>query len=326
MPGHSHLRAFDRALAFTAPLFGILILADLIAGVLRSVAEWHWNDPRLARGIALWYGYSLYPGRDSRMPIIGTMHGPLPHLLYSSLVILKNPTLLLLAACLLSCLLYFGAVLWLHLRAGWSLASAYGFFACAALLLASPGARFSGLTVHVDALAMCCVMLAAGLIAREEPPQAGTLTASAILAMLAVASKQTMAPVAIALPCFVLMVEGKRAFARYVAVQVAASVAILGAMLTLFRPPQDVLFNTFTLAANLPRTGSIASKMIEGLFDVRNELAAAAAPLLLLIAIVALSPGNVREKIANIAGWFSSGSGRSSSQSSCEPGRPMAAS
>jgi len=297
LPGHGHLKAFDRALAITAPLFGLLILADLAAGILRSVEDRYWNDACLARGIALRYGYVLYPGRDSRVPIIGTMHGPVPNLLYSCLAFLKDPTLLLITACALSCLLYFGAVLWLHARAGRSLAGAYGFFACTALLLASPGARYAGLMVHVDALAMCFAMLAAGLLARNEP-RARTLAASAVMAMLAVASKQTMAPVAIALPCFVLMADGKRACARYVAVQIAASVAIFGAMLALFRPPRDLLFNTFTLALQQPRTRSIDSRMMEGLFVVRSEVAAAVAPLVLLIALVALNPGNFRDKIA----------------------------
>jgi len=281
----------------TAPLLGFLILADLVAWLLHGVAEWQWNDVRLARGVALWYGYPLYPGRDSRAPIIGTMHGPLPHLLYSCLAILKDPTLLLLAGCMLSCLLYFGAVLWLHLRSGWTLGGAFGFLACAALLLASPGVRYSGLSVHVDALAMCLAMLAGGILMPDRPPRKRALAVSAVLAMLAVACKQTMAPVAIALPIFVLVVDGRRAFARYVAVQVAASAAIFAAMLALFRPPRDLLFNTFSLAIQQPRTDTIPARMMQGVFQVRSELAAAAAPLLLLIAVFALTPGSIRQKI-----------------------------
>ena len=69
-------------------------------------------------------------------------------------------------------------------------------------------------------------------------------------------------------------------------------------MLALFRPPGALLFNTFTLAIQQPHRGSIAARMILGLFDVRSELAAAAAPLISLIAVCALSPGTVREKIA----------------------------
>lgn len=276
----------------------ILILAGLVAGVLRSVVGWGWNDARLARGMALWYGYSLYPGRDSNTPIIGTMHGPFPHLLYACLAFLKDPTLSLIAGCTLSCLLYFGAVLWLHVRAEPGLAGAYGFFACTALLLTSIGASYSGLTVHVDAFAMCCAMVAAGLLMRDGSPRVWTLNASAVLVMLAVASKQTMAPAAVALPCFVLLADGKRAFARYLAVQIAASAAIFLAMLALFRPPRDLLFNTFTLAIQQPRTTPVVARMLLGLSQLRIELAAAAAPLLVLLAVVAHAPGSIREKIA----------------------------
>jgi hypothetical protein len=276
-----------------------LVLAALVAGVLHSVATWRWNDARLARGIALWYGhgYRLYPGRDSKVPIIGTMHGPLPHLLYGCLAFLKDPTQLLIAGCAVSCLLYFGAVLWLHWKAGRDMAGTYGFCACTALLLASPSAASSGLTVHVDACAVCCAVLAAGLLMQGSPPKTITLTVSAVFAMLALACKQTMAPVAIALPFFVLLTDGKRAFMRYVAVQIAASAAIFAAMLVFLGPPRDLLFNTFTLGADQPRTPSIVSRMLEGLFQVRSELAVALPPLLFLIALVALSSEGIREKI-----------------------------
>jgi hypothetical protein len=291
-------QAIDRSLAIVAPIIAILLLANLLAGVLQSVATRRWNDPRLARGIALWYGYRLYPGHDAREPIIGTMHGPVPHLLYSGLAFLKDPTLLLIAGCALSCVLYFGSVLWLHLRAGEMLAGVYGFFACSALLLASRGGRFSGFRVHVDALALCCAVLAAGFVAWGWPLRARTITASAILAMLAVASKQTMAPVAVALPCFVWVTDGRRAFSRYVTVQIAASAAILAAMLALFWSPRDLLFNTFALALGQPRSAAIVSRIIQGLVQLRIELAVAVAPLILLAAFVALDSGSIREKIA----------------------------
>ncbi len=282
----------------SAPVVGVLILAALCDEVLQNVVVWHWNDARLARSVALWYGYGLYPGRDSNVPIIGTMHGPVPHLLYACLAFLKDPTWLLMAGCALSCVLYFGAVLWVHIRDGAKVAGAYGFFACAALLLASLGARAAGLTIHVDALALCLAVLAAGILVWDEAMGPRALAASAVLAMLSVASKQTMAPVAIALPCFVLLAGGKRAFARYVAVEVAASAAIFAAMLALFRPSRDLLFNTFTLAIQQPQMGSIVPRMMQGLYDMRSELAAAAAPLVLLIAVCSLAPGTIREKIA----------------------------
>lgn len=272
-------------------------MANWLEALFASVTNWRWNDVRLARSIGLWRGYPLYPGRDSQAPIIGTMHGPVAHLLYGGIGFLKDPTRCLLAACALSSVLYFGSILWLQLRGTPKLAGTYGFLAAAALLIASPGARYGALTVHVDAAALCCSVLAAGLLLTGAPLRDRTLAASAIFAMLAVASKQTMAPVAFALPCFVLVADGKRAFARYLAVQAAAAVVIFAAMLALFRPARDLLFNTFTLAIRQPRTASIASRIVGGMSHARNELAAAAAPLLFLIAVFAFAPGRLREKI-----------------------------
>ncbi len=303
-PRRRPLQTIDQVLLTGAPLFCILILAALAAGVLESVANWGSNDVRLARGVALWYGYSLYPGRDSKVAIIGTMHGALPHLLYSCLAFLKDPTLLLIAGCTLSCLLYFGAVWWLHWGTERNVAGVYGFCACTAVLLASPSATDSALKVHVDACAICFAVLAAGLLVRGRRLGNGTLTLSAVLIMLAVASKQTMAPSAIALPCFVLMTDGRRAFTRYIAVQIAASAAIFAAMLAFFRPPRDLLFNTFTLAANQPpRTGSVVLRTMGGLAHLQSDLAVAVAPLLLLIAVVALSSGGIRQRMAK-HGWL----------------------
>jgi hypothetical protein len=303
-PFRWRLQTIDRALVIGAPVVCISILPALIAGVLQSVANWGWNDVRLARGIALWYGYSLYPGRDSKVPIIGTMHGPVPHLLYGCLAFLKDPTLLLIAGCTLSCLLYFGAVWWLHWGTERNVAGAYGFCACTAVLLASRSATDSALKVHVDACAICFAVVAAGLLIRSRPLGNGTLSLSAVLIMLAVASKQTMAPSAIALPCFVLMTDGRRAFTRYVGVQIAASASILAAMLAFFRPTRDLLFNTFTLAVNQPpRTGSVVFRMMGGLAQIQSDLAVVVAPLLLLIAVIALSSGGIRERMAK-HGWL----------------------
>jgi hypothetical protein len=122
--------------------------------------------------------------------------------------------------------------------------------------------------------------------------------------MLAVASKQTMAPSAVALPCFVLMTDGRRAFTRYIAVQIAASASIFAAMLAFFRPTRDLLFNTFTLAANQPpRTGSVVFRMMGGLAQIQSDLAVVVAPLLLLIAIIALGSGGIRQRMAK-HGWL----------------------
>ena len=293
----------DRGLAWAAPLVGVVVAADLAAGLLRSVEKWNWNDPRLARGIAMLHGYRLYPGRDDQASIIGTLHGPVAYLLYACLAFLKDPTMALLAGCGLSCVLYFGAVLWTICAAAGSgasgrLAGAYGFLACTVLLLNSAGARFSGLTVHVDACALCCAMLASGMVAFPgNILSRRALIASAILAMLSVASKQTMAPVALALPCFVLVADGKRAFARYVFVQIMSSIAILAAMLALFRPAADLFFNTFTLAISLPRTESVLSRGMQGISELRGELAAAAAPLVFLLLVFLLDARGVREKL-----------------------------
>lgn len=299
------MKLVDRALVLAAPVFCLTIAAEIWDGVLKG-PQWIWNDVRLARGFALRYGYPLYPARDAHAPIIGTMHGPVSHVLYSALAFLKDPTRAMLAGCMLSCLLYLAPLAWIHLRMGGPgrggrLGGAYGFGAASAVLLATGGSRYAIVNIHVDACALCCAMLAAGILAvGKRPLPWSALAVSAGLSMLAVASKQTLAPIPIALACFLVAADGWAAFWRYVAAQVVAGLAIAGAILASFRPPADLLFNTYVLATHRPRTLAAGARMLEGVATLRNELAPAVAPLVFLMAVLILDrAGGIRERISS---------------------------
>jgi hypothetical protein len=277
------LARLDRALLYACPILFLIVAADLAYGVLRGT-QWIWNEVRLAPGFSLAYGYRLYPGQHALAPIAGTLYPPIGHLLYACLSFLKDPVSALIAGSSLSVVLYLTPLLWVHMRAGRSgrLIGVYGFLACCAVVLASPGTNYSAMGIHVDASAVAMAVLATGILATSRVPLSrGALTASAFLSVFSIACKQIMAPVPISLACFLLLAEGPRRVFRYVLLQLGSAVLIGGALLLLFRPPQDLLFNTWFLALHRPLVGGFA-KALDGLYQERTSLAPVGGALIAL--------------------------------------------
>jgi hypothetical protein len=280
----------DRALRYVCPFLFLIVALNLLYGMVHG-PQWMWNEVRLAPGFSLAYGYHLYPGEHALAPIAGTLYSPVGHLLYAGLSFLRDPTAAIVAACALSMALYFAPLWWVHLRAAGEsrLIGVYGFLACAALVLASPGTNYSALNVHVDASAVCASVLAAGIVATGRAPLSRrALAVSAALAVLSVACKQTMAPVPVALAAFLLLADGPKTFVRYLVFELAAGVAVGGAILLLFRPPRDLWFNVYWLATHRPTVGGLP-RVLEGLAAERLSLGAVVPPLVVLAAIVWIS-------------------------------------
>lgn len=290
----------DRALRYALPFLLLIFAADVLDGIVRG-PQWMWNEVRLARGFCAAYGYSLYPGEHAFEPIIGTMHAPFGYLVYAFLAVLKDPVWAMMAGCALSALLYFTPIYWIHRRGAVAdrLGGAYGFLACAAVVLASPGTSYSSLSIHVDAAASAAAILAAGILATARAPLGSRMLAcSAALSVLSVASKQTMAPVPVALAGFLLFSEGPRRFLRYLALQAVSGVLIAAVALVMFRPPRALLFNTFTLAVHL-HDPVHAGRLMEGLSLERITLAVLMPILgILLASMLFVDTGGVRSRLA----------------------------
>jgi len=287
VPPQNGAARFDRALRYACPFLFLIVALDLLYGMVHG-PQWMWNEIRLAPGFSLAYGYHLYPGEHALAPIAGTLYSPIGHLLYAGLSFLRDPTEAIVAACALSMALYFAPLWWVHLRAAGvsRLIGVYGFLACAALVLASPGTNYSALSVHVDASAVAASVLAAGIVATGRVPLSRrALAVSAALAVMSVACKQTMAPVPVALAVFLLLADGPNTFVRYLVFELAAAAAIGGAILLLFRPPRDLWFNVYWLATHRPTVGGLP-RMLEGLAAERLGLGPVI-PALIALAVMA---------------------------------------
>lgn len=278
----------DRVLGYALPLLLLILLADLVDGVVRG-PQLLWNEVRLARAFSVAYGCILYPSEHTLGPIIGTLHAPVGYLLYTGLAFLKDPATALVAGCSLTVVLCLGPVLWVHMRAAGPgkdgrLVGAYGFLACASLILSQAGGIELALRIHVDAGAIGFAILSAGILGAARVPVGNlALACSAALSMLSVACKQTMAPIPVALACYLLLAEGPRRFIRYVLVQLLSGALIGAIMMLIFRPPEALVFNTYTLARNFHTIESM-QHILEGMYAERVVLAAVIPALAVLVA------------------------------------------
>ena len=286
------------ALRYAWPFVLLIVALNVLTGILHG-PHWLWNEARLAPAFSMMYGYHLYPGRDALAPIAGTLHAPVGYILYAGLAFLKDPTQALLAACTLSAALYFVPLVWLHLRVSGSnrrLIGIYGFFACAAVVVAGPGTSYAAMNVHVDASATAAAVVAAGLLLRPGSSRRALLF-SAFLGVLSVGCKQVMAAVPVALALFVLLADGRRVFFHYVLRQLVSGLFIAAAILLIFRPPQALLFNTYWLATHRPPFGGSA-RFLAGLYDERTALAAIIPVLFLLGSrMIWMDTGALRERL-----------------------------
>jgi len=288
----------DVVLRYAWPVILLIAVLNILTGILHG-PHWLWNEARLAPAFSMMYGYHLYPGRDAFAPIVGTLHAPVGYILYAALAFLKDSTQALLAACALSAALYFVPLVWLHLgacRPARRLIGVYGMLACASVVVATPGTSYAAMNVHVDASAMASAVLAAGLLLGPGG-RLRALALSAFLGVLSIACKQVMVSVTVALAVFVLLAEGRRVFFRYAHQQFASGLLIAGAILLVFRPPQDLLFSTYWLATHRPPYGGEA-RLLRGLYDERTALAAVIPVVFLLVGrTIWLDTGGLRERL-----------------------------
>lgn len=245
MPPRRWLYALLAVLSF---LFAI----EVLEGILRSPTL-IWNEIRLTRSMALLHGFPLYPGERELGPIIGTLHTPVSHLLFLPASAIHDPTMAILAGSLTAFLLVFSALGFALVRSAPSItaATALTFLFCGFLIVNSEGAFNTAFFIHTDAAALAFATVACSLVASRNRITTASLWLSAAACALAIASKQTIAPVAFAIALYVAIAEGGKRFALFLLALAVTGASILAILLFVF-PARAFLFNTLVLAAHRP--------------------------------------------------------------------------
>jgi hypothetical protein len=245
-----------RWLLVTLPVLSFLFAIEVLAGILSAPAA-IWNEIRLSRSLALLQGFALYPGEHALGPIIGTLHPPLSHYLFLPAAAIHDSTASIVVGSLIACLVVFSA-------AGFALASAapagagrwaitaMSFLFCGFLIVQSEGTFTAAFRIHTDAPALAFATIACTFAAgRHRLMPASSIWISAAACMLAIASKQTIAPVALAVALYLAIAEGGKQFTTFLLASAVTGASLLAVALSILRA-RDFLFNTLVLASHRP--------------------------------------------------------------------------
>jgi hypothetical protein len=265
----------------------LLLAAQAGAGILNA-PSFVWNEVRLARSVALLHGFSLYLDKDATGPVIGTLHTPVSHWIYLTVAGLHNPTDALLAGSLLSLLLVFVPLGWVLFRAADGardrlLTATAAFLFCGFLILQAPGTFHIACMIHTDAAALAFTTLACGVFCNPRKPIAAPqVWLAGVGCVLAVGSKQTMAPIALAIALYLAVTAGAKLLGHFVAALLISGAVLVGTILAIV-PARAFLFNTITLAAHRPLKDGYLDLLVTSYRAGKLDALPALFPLLLLI-------------------------------------------
>ncbi len=284
----SNRELFDRFTLAALPPLGFLLLIETAAGVLRAPSLL-WNEARMCRSLALIRGFSLYPPKNALGPVIGTLHTPVSQCFYILAAGFANPTALIVAGSVLSAFVVFAALGWLFVRAAalsvqpWlGLAVAFAF--CGFLLLGTPGTYNTLLMIHTDAPALALATLACGILCgRHAPLTTVQVSIAGAACALVIGCKQTLAPLAVAVICFLALVAGWSLLIRFLAAFMATTLALLAAVAACV-PMSAFFFNTVSLAGRRPLKSAWPVILTEAFRSGKLEALPAILPIAALLA------------------------------------------
>ena len=244
-------------------LFGLcpIIVPLCICGLVNKLCEipfFYWSDPRLATLFAWWNGYPLYPGAGEA--VNSNNYGPLAALVYFPATLAHSPTMAFMLSGAVAIILTCGPAIWLALRGGNGQRGAYVFnmlLVCIFIEFAfnNDALAYSMFNIHADAPALGFGAMACGiLLDYSESNQRGVFLLTALFAAMSVWSKQSQAPLFVALPLFVLITRGWRTTLVFAACLLGVGLIVSAAMVLSFRPFSGLYFYMFVSLARVPWT------------------------------------------------------------------------
>jgi len=259
LSGLDLLSRFIAASAFTALLVSAVIIAKRALTAHLYLNCWNdiswWNNHYLAWTFSIKKGYRLYYGPDTG-PVISRMYGPLAALVYLPVTIFNYPTIAIISASFLSASFFFLPVLWLHMGgSSFSLNKRlYGLYAfsCFCLIVFnSPPLALSAFLVKADAPALGFAAISCAFLYYRVRKKDMAFLLSAVFSVLSVWTKQTMLPLLLALPVYILLSDGVKNFKRYL-LYICASGILISSFFLIITKPQNLFFNIVTIPARAP--------------------------------------------------------------------------
>jgi hypothetical protein len=129
--------------------------------------------------------------------------------------------------------------------------TAGSFLFCGFLIIESEGTYNAVFSIHTDAAALAFATIACTFCGSPNRMTTAYLWMSAAACALSIASKQTIAPVVLAVSAYIAIKGGGKQFARFLFAFATTGAALLALLLAIL-PTRAFLFNTLVLAAHRP--------------------------------------------------------------------------
>jgi hypothetical protein len=216
-----------------------LVLLSTVCHLVLQTPYLSWNGTRLMLSFALARGVNYYVLLPRGGPLYTSEYGPMVAIVYLPATLFRTPNSAVLAGVIITVVLCFSAVAFLHfapLKRERSAVDGLAFLTAGFLMCYLDPLKFSCFNIHADGpgLAFGAVACGALLYAGGADKWRMALPVSAVCAVLSVFCKQMFLFLPIALLVWVLAVQGRKAAARYLLCLVAAGVISTAAALSAF--------------------------------------------------------------------------------------------
>jgi len=305
---------------FLALLSGIGLPFVLLLCLFRvmDVANFPWNQARLAPLFGLRYGYSLYY-LPQQGPVTGTLLGPLAYLAYFPSLIAHMPLPALLIGSGTASFYFFAPVVWIFLSGSFHRheGRAVGVFLLVIFILGTIGSApldYSAFAIHADApalgLAACaCAILVCGNSASGRYSVL-RLVLSSFFAVLALYTKQSTVFVVPAIACFLWTVDGLRPAVQFI-VSSAVVFLITSTVFSWMFGAQALLFGLYSYPSHhgfgtgyMQFPHRTIGSALRAIFQASYALWGYSEVLLILIALCYILGFHVRPDRISVRGWL----------------------
>ena len=199
-----------------------------------------WDGARLMPSFALARGLNYYVLLPRGGPLFTVAYPPMVAIVYLPATLFRTPNGAILAGSVITVVLCFAAVAFLHfaqLKRERSAVDGLAFLTASFLMCFLPPLTYSCFRIHADGPGLAFGAMACGaLYAGRGEKWRIALPVSALCAVLAVFCKQTFLPVPIVLLVWVLAVQGRKVAGRYLLCLFTASVIATAASMAIWGP------------------------------------------------------------------------------------------
>jgi len=271
---------FILSLTSIALLFSVVMISLYVS----TSPFWKWNSMRLAWALSPFFGYKIYYA-VGQGPLLARMYGPVSLFFYAPAIFGRIPSISIIIGSAISALLYFSPVVFLIIdkikERKKDLIIILQALACFCLFSTYfRPLRYSALSVHVDASAvgfgaLACIFI---YIYRPGKKHWPLWIASSICCILSILSKQTMVPLVVAIPAYIIVAH-KKEFLRDYILCLMGSAIVAFLMLAAFFDLKLLFFDMFVIPSRQPF-------VVAEIVDLRSSIESFKSGFLILFALL----------------------------------------